>query len=290
MPDLEDHQSKTTTKMLLIGDPGSGKTGALASLANAGYKLWWIDFDNGLDIILDLFKSTKSPYKREAMRNIKYKTLTAPMKNSGGKLIPVSAKVWPDTLKLLEGGIKWDLKNPAEEPGGVVNLGLNDVLVLDSLTFLSKAALAYTMSLNNRLGQRAQLQDWGDGQALIEGLLGMLYDESIKCNTIIISHITYIGEDGGLQIGYPNTLGKALPPKVGSYFNSVIQMKTSGTGAGRKRKLITHASGQVELKNAAPLTVKPEYDIVFGLAELFADLKGGATPSLPTGQGPKLVA
>ena len=51
MPSLANHQSNQFTKILLIGDAKSGKTGSLVSLVKAGYKLRILDFDNLLDIL-----------------------------------------------------------------------------------------------------------------------------------------------------------------------------------------------------------------------------------------------
>ena len=51
MPSLANHQSNEFTKLLIEGDSGSGKTGALASLVKAGYKLRILDMDNGLDAL-----------------------------------------------------------------------------------------------------------------------------------------------------------------------------------------------------------------------------------------------
>jgi len=39
-------------KMLVVGESGTGKTGALASLAKAGYNLKIADFENGLDPLI----------------------------------------------------------------------------------------------------------------------------------------------------------------------------------------------------------------------------------------------
>ncbi len=51
MPSLRLHQSNEFTKLLLIGDAKSGKTGSLVSLVKAGYKLRILDMDNLLDIL-----------------------------------------------------------------------------------------------------------------------------------------------------------------------------------------------------------------------------------------------
>ena len=58
MPNLAQHQSNNFTKMLLEGDSGSGKTGALTSLVAAGYKLQNVPSDERKDqdmwLVLDL--------------------------------------------------------------------------------------------------------------------------------------------------------------------------------------------------------------------------------------------
>ena len=268
MTKLADHQSAQTTKLLLVGDSGAGKTGALASLADAGFNLRILDLDNGLDVLSNLLTGKNSPYKKDAVSRVEFETVTDKMKVMGGKLVPAKATVWQRVIKLLD---NWDTETA--KLGGIVTWGQSDILVIDSLTFLSTAAMNFQLSLNARLGQKPHQSDWYDGQIAVEGLLQMLYDDGVKCNVIVISHIAYIGEENGPVHGYPSTLGKALPPKVGRYFNSTLMMKTTGQGANQKRKLLTNTSGVVELKNSAPLMVKPEYDIQFGLAEFFRDVR-----------------
>ena len=94
MPKLENHQSTNITKMLLVGDSGSGKTGALASLAKAGFNLRIIDVDAGLDVLSNLLRDPSSPYGKEALARVEFETVTDPMRVSGGKLIPAKATVW----------------------------------------------------------------------------------------------------------------------------------------------------------------------------------------------------
>lgn len=274
MPSLNDHQSATTTKMLFVGDSGAGKSGALASLAAEGYKLRIVDLDNGLDVLKNLLTDPASDYVKrcpEAASNVQFVTVTDPMKNVGGKLAPVKATVWQRAVSLLH---DWKELDAAGKPiagselGSIATWGERDVLVIDSLTMLSNAALAFVLAMNGRLGQHPQLQDWGAGQALIESLVQMLYDEGVKCNVILNCHITYIGEQGQ-ERGYPNTLGKALPPKIGRYFNTILMAKSSGQGSAVRRKIITQPTGIMELKNTAPTRVQAEYSLETGLAEYF---------------------
>jgi hypothetical protein len=272
MPKLGDHQSKTSTKMLFIGDSGAGKTGALASLAAVDYRLHIADLDNGLDVLKNLLTDNSSQYFKQnpkCAENVDYVTITDKMKNVNGRLVPGTATAWTRTIKLLMDWTDGDLKL-----GPITTWGPKDILVIDSLTMLSTAALNMILSMNGRLGQRPHQSDWGDGQQLVEGLLQMLYDEGVQCNVIVCCHITFLGEEGGPLRGYPNTLGKALPPKVGRYFNSALMARTVGQGTMQKRKILTNTSGIIELKNTAPMRVLPEYPLETGLAQYFAAVRG----------------
>jgi hypothetical protein len=72
MPSLDKHQSSEFTKLLLEGDSGSGKTGSLASLVAAGFKLRVLDMDNGLDSLANAVKRT-CPDKLSG--NVEFRTL-----------------------------------------------------------------------------------------------------------------------------------------------------------------------------------------------------------------------
>lgn len=294
MPPLSRHQSAKTTKMLLIGDPGAGKTGATAALAAAGYNMRYVDTDNGLDILTDLLTNPISAYVRgktaqaqaELLARVHYETLTDPMKNIAGKLVPAQATVWQRLASLLDNWSPettrgWKNKQPPAENdtaplGPISSWGTQDVLVLDSLSRISSAALNLVLSMNARLGAQPHQSDYFTAQGMVESLLQKLYDESIQCNVIMIAHIAMLGDEGtGVMHGYPASIGKALSPKIGSYFNSCLMAKTVGIGANQKRKILTRTAGMVELKNSAPLRVKPEYDLETGLADYFRDVRGG---------------
>jgi len=258
----------------------SGKTGALASLAEAGYNLRIIDVDNGLDVLANLLRDPKSGYSPGAVAQVEFETITDPFSNVNGKLIPKKASTWQRVVRLLDNWKTFvkdsngkDTDKIASDFGPISTWTTNDILVIDSLTMLSNAALNFILSLNARLGQQPQQSDWYNGQQLIEGLLQLLFDDGVKCNVIVNCHIAYIGEDNGPQHGYPASLGKALPPKIGRYFNSMLMAKTSGSGASAKRKITTVSSPLVELKTTNPLRVKAEYPIETGLADYFRDIR-----------------
>ena len=267
MPNIAQHKSSQVTKLLLMGNHGAGKTGSLVSLAQAGYNLRILDTDAGLDVISSLARD--DPRYAQAASHIDYETFTDTMKSIGGKLAPGKATVWQNAMKLLD---NW--KTDSADYGPLTSWTSQDVLVIDSLSSLSKAALNFILAMNARIGQKPHQSDWYDGQLLVEGFLEKLADDNVKTNVVVLAHITFIGEESGPQQGYPNTLGSKLPPKVGRHFNSMLMMKSSGTGQNVKRQIHTAPQGLVELKNSAPTKVKPSYDIAFGLAEFFKDVRG----------------
>ena len=274
MPALSAHQSSHTTKMLLVGNPGAGKTGALASLASAGYNLRVIDMDNGLDVLANLLRDPRAKYDPASLGRVVFETITDPMKKVGKVLVPSQPKAWDRAIGLLQ---NW--KTSTEDLGPVVEWTPNEVLVIDGLTHFCQAAMNAVLAMNARLGQRPQLADWGTAQAMVEGVLQTLYDDSIVCNVVVNCHITFVGEENGPSYGYPACLGKALPPKVGSYFNTILGVRTTGTGANEKRKIVTQTFGNIGLKTSAPHAVAPEYPIETGLADYFKAVRQASPAS-----------
>lgn len=285
MPKILQHQSAEVTKMLLIGDSGTGKTGALYSLAEAGFNLRILDLDNGADVLLNLARNG-SPAVAD---RIIFETVTEKMKTLNGRpIVDGVPKQLASALNLLDHWKMPETKTPdgatieGYDLGKVSTWTPQDILVVDSLTLLSVAAMRYVLSMNGRLNQAPQQADWGQAMQLIEDLLALLYSTTIRCNVIVISHITYIGGDENTPgRGYPNTLGQKLPPKVGRYFNSIVQAKVKGSGPAAKRMLITQPEGFIDLKNPAPLKMPRELPLETGLAKFFQIVRGEVAPPAP---------
>lgn len=265
MPSLTDHHSAEIVKLLVMGDPGSGKTGALASLADAGYNLRIIDVDNGLDVLRNVLTDPKSPYKKDAIDRVSYVTITerhAKITARSGVEMPASATVWNRLVQTIS---NW--KFPNEDFGPISTWTAKDVLVLDSMTIAGIAA--YNFAAVSNPGNKDNRMTYFHAQNYLEFLMQFLYADDIKCNVIVNSHITFLEGENNIQHGYPTTIGSRLSSKIGRYFNSVLLMKSEG----KKHLLYTvPAATKVELKSSAPLRVKEFYDIKYGLAEYFRDV------------------
>jgi AAA domain len=285
MPSFDMHTSHNSTKMLIIGNPGAGKTGSTVSLIKAGYNLRYLDFDNGLDIIGNILK--KEPNAAELLKNVYYETCADKLTAQGGKLLPVGMPTaFSGAMDLLT---HWKKKErtvggvllPAYDLGKVSSWGPKDVLVIDSLTHMSNAAMRYVLAINGKSGEQPSQPNWGQAMALVEDTLALLYSTEISCNVIMLAHVAFegAGEEGATSIGYPNTLGRKLPPKVGSYFNTVILAKSTGTGTNTRHQLITKsesdARGVIELKTSDPHNIPHKLPIESGLADIFKILHGG---------------
>jgi hypothetical protein len=291
---------KKPVKMLLIGDSKAGKTGALASLLLAGYNVRIIDLDNGTDIIEGALK--KSP---EALRRLDVQTctdgdikVTKKVMIGGKEHLGVSyvpdGTAWDKAMTLFD---YWPNIGPPTE------WGQGDVLVIDSLSFLAKAALNWCLKLNGRLGTKAWDTDIGDAQTLItQSVLAKVFSANMKCHVIVVTHVDYRGgslfkdkagtekrpsptpshDDLGLEKGFPMTIGRALNAQVGRYFNTLFLVKSVGSGGSTRRVICTRntsaGTAQVDLASV-DLDVPPELPLETGLAEYFRIVKG------PLGEG-----
>src|SRR5262249_43429552 len=186
MGTLDTHQSGDFTKLLFIGDSKSGKTGALASLVLAGYKLRILDYDNGLDILAQIIARDKP----ELLKNVDFRTLRDKLRATPtGSVVDGTPTAFIEGLRLLD---NWkydgtDLGKPAE-------WGEDCILVLDSLTFMSDAAFRFREPLvpkskDGKYDVRAVYKDAQDG---IEDVLALLTGETFRTNVIVISHVRYV--------------------------------------------------------------------------------------------------
>lgn len=255
-----------SAKIIMVGNSGAGKTGALAALAKAGYKVNILDFDNGTEILYHMLKDDPKALDRVDIEKCQ-DSFKMGINKSIQWVTPLTA--FPNALKCLT---EW----PGQ--GKPSDWGTDTVLVLDTLTFLGESIMRYVLAANNKLGVStdpkagASEPNWGSAIGLQEDFLAML-TSNLKCHVIVMAHLKDI-ERGGVNLPFPSALGKKLPPVVNTYFNHALMVKTSGSGSSFKRTIHSKTQGLVELKTAAPASVKESYPIETGLADYFKDLFG----------------
>lgn len=301
-------------KCLYIGESGAGKTGSLAALAAAGFKLRILDTDKGVKSLRSLLTDYRYPYraymekhKIDLKASVSYipidtkmgmKTITQKLgeRSTTEKILaPKTAAAWGKVMASLD---EW--KDGEENYGHVETWGADVVLVLDSISTLAKQAYYFLQSLNGRLGARDTgfdyQRDIGEAQAQLTRLLELIFDSNIGCNVIGISHITWVDESKGVAArpmgdrkpaseeddfvpppkGLPAAIGRALSPMMGKYFNDVYIAESFGFGASVKRSIMTVPSNGVLAKNSVYL--ERSYPVSTGMAEIFAAHRGVTLP------------
>lgn len=273
MGNLANHSSLEYVKALYLGDPGAGKTGSLTSLVAAGYRLCIFDFDNLLGTLVQYVKH-QCPDK---IGNVFFQTFTDEMKGSDTPLMMVGGfmKVLPFTEgvpKAFSSAMKqlnhW--KTADEDLGDPAKFGKDTVLVIDTLSTLSMAAYRYCWGMNP--GAKETQAVYFAAQQMVENVLALLFSEQVRTNVIVLAHIDYNKNQYEVMKGFPRAVGSALGPKIGGYFNCILQAEAVSPS---KRVIHTDSTGIVDLKN--PVSFKlPAKDLPLdtGLATFFEAVTG----------------
>ena len=281
MPSLSAHQSNNFTKLLLLGDAKSGKTGSLVSLVKAGYKLRILDLDNLLDIlkykIIELCPEHLDSVEFRSVRD-KYKA------SDNGTVVDGKPKAWTESLKLLNrwkytdetSGQEIDYGNPAE-------WGADTILVIDSLSRWCDAAYDFHESIvpKGKSGDYDGRAVYGNAQDDVEKQLAMLTSNTVKTNVIVIAHGTYMDMPDGTKKIYPQGVGQKLSPKIPQYFPNYIRYKNR---AG-KRTIQLESDAMIDLANTRPNALNKELPIETGLADFFQALR-----DTPVQEKPKSIS
>lgn len=255
MPSLADHHSSQFVKVLYIGDSSTGKTGSVASLVNAGYKIKFLDLDNGLDVL-------KHYVPPERFSQVDYETLRDKYKATvSGPIVSGQPQAFVASLKLME---KW---TDGSEPA---TWGPDTIFVLDSLSTFGKAAFEWAKGMNPLAKDPRQW--FFSAQQAVENTIALLTSEAFHCNVIVISHINWKEMQDGTTKGYANAIGSALGPTLARYFNSLILADKSGSGENVRRVIKTVPTMTIDLKTPTP-KVDKELPLATGLATIFKQIK-----------------
>lgn len=261
MASLAARETEPFIKFFYVGDSSSGKTGSLVSLVKAGYKLRILDMDSGVGI-LSSYVRKECPDKLDNVDVVSFRDRYG-VKQTGDIGVVGGAKAFSNAAKVLD---KWD------DGSSPKDWGPETFLVIDTLTTLGKAALAWAEAMAP--AAKDPRQWYFAAQQAIEGMVAMLMGPDMKCNVIIITHITARELTDGSQKGFPSSgAGSALGPTLAKYCNTMVLAETSGFGDNVKRKIKTTPTGFVDLKTAAPFDMMSSYDLGTGLAEIVKNLK-----------------
>jgi hypothetical protein len=273
MPSLSNLPSNKPVKGLYMGDPGAGKTGSLAGLVAAGYKLRIYDFDN---LLVPLYTYAKRD-AADKLSNVSYQTFTDAMQNPGVPAVMIGGRMavqsftrgtptaFVNGLKQLT---KWYVPatdtSPAEDLGDPGTWGRDTIVVIDTLTNLAAAAFRYVVALNP-LAKEPQTH-YFSAQQMVMQVLTLLGSEQFNTNVLVLAHVDYKENHLSLMKGFPRSIGSALNSQIGGCFNCVLLAETKSP---TEKVIRTRSTGIVDLKNPVAINVPDELPLGTGLATIF---------------------
>lgn len=293
MATLATLAKKRTIKMLCVGYPGTGKTGSLAALANAGYNLRIADFDGNYDSLIAFC----SP---EAMERVEIVSLEDKLKPGERVMETVTPNAYSRFNKLIANW-SYEVDGVKIDHGPVRSWGPNDILVVDSLTALGDAAMRRVLAMNNHTTLNRQESDWGTAQAEQDAAMQLITGQDIPCHVIVTAHLQLIApkeptakelKEGSINVDikeqiaelvpaklFPNALGRKLSPLIGQHFPYLVLFEEETVNGQAKRVIRTQPTPAVNVK--VPIKgIAPKLPVSSGLLTIFQSLRGESTQSV----------
>lgn len=277
--------AKQPVRMMIVGTPGTAKTGSLASLANMGYKIRVIDFDGNSQSLLEYTDADK-------LANIDIVYLEDEMRN-GDRFIETSGvpTAFKRGLDLMD---RWKYKEPDGteiDLGSSRDWGCDTVVVLDSLTSMGEASMKRQMALSNKTPVNMTDAIWGLAMNQQNAFIEKLTSDRAGFHVIVLSHIKLIsppdvrkGED---EITskikrenfdlipsrfYPSALGRQLPMQIGGHFPILIEATNRVLPGDRVERVFrVHPRGELDLKVPSKVSFE-NAKVEDALARIFKEL------------------
>lgn len=243
-------ETKLPPRILICGEPAAGKTGSLAQLANAGYRLMIHDFDSNLRVIGSYLKPDAAEVyvSTYAAAKITSTNLFAGTGNASKQALDELRRF----SKMLE---HW--KTPTEDLGPCSSWTPNDVVVIDSGTFLGELLLLAAKEDPETKRDMRSLYNVAGGY--YGAILDFLTGNKMGASVIVLTHIMQTGDkdDQGKIIAksrdIPVGVGEKFSKKMQTYFSDIWHLEVDRTG---NRVFKTAATNSASLRTSAPTLIK----------------------------------
>ena len=256
-------------RILICGEPAAGKTGSLAQLANAGYRLMIHDFDQNTRVI--------GSYLKPDAADVYVSTYTA-AKITNTNLFAGTGVAGTQALNELRRFTKmlehWKVPD-GEDLGPCSSWTSKDVVVIDSGTFLGEMLLlAASEDPKTKRDERSLYNVAGSYYGAI---LDHLTGKKVGASVIVLTHIRQTGDKDdqgkitGRQRDIPVGIGEKFSKDMQTYFSDIWHLEVDRAG-GRVFK--TAATNSASLRTSAPTLIKASEP--FDLASMLDRLTKGA--------------
>lgn len=211
---LNEKSPNKSHRVLLFGSPKSGKT-MLAGQISAAFNLIWIDLENGVDTLLQLPISQQEKIEVISLpdtRDYPIAIETCLKLIGGGR-----NEVCEDHGKVLCAVCRKDSR-----PFSVVDfssLGLDTVVVFDSLTQLTNSAIAQ-IARGKPEDYKFEYDDWAKLGMLMDKFLSKV--QQAKFHICCISHETEVEMEDGKNKLVPTAGTRNFSRNTAKYFDEVV--------------------------------------------------------------------
>lgn len=287
----ESDETRAPMRLLCIGESGSGKTGSLLALAEAGFILHILDADHKARDLFDTIlidRVTTGSLSKESANSIRSRIDIEAV----GELMSVDSKGKPK----IKGEPK-AFSHAGEILGawGEQKFDRSHIIVIDPFSKLSEYCANVIAKLK---GHDPVFQDYPDIYNRLRPMLELLTSwnenyintgEQLDCHVIVLTHINLyevrkatgektkagkitVDETAVIDtIVYPSAIGQALSPKIPTYFNSMLVYRLSKVKHG-ERLIQLLASDMTPVKTPAISFAKTQktLPVETGLAAYFA--------------------
>jgi hypothetical protein len=271
-------------RMLIVGYPGTAKTGMIASLLNVGYKVRMLDYDGNSQSLIQFTDEDK-------LKNLDIVYLEDKMRNGDRFIEPNGTPTaFKQGLDMLD---HWKYKEPdgtEVDLGRSKDWGCDTIVVLDSLTSMGGASFRRQQSLSNKTPVNTTEQVWGVAMAQQEAFIQRLTSETHHHHVIVLAHLKMVGpkdlrkDDDDLTKElkqavadlvptrlFASALGRALPPTIGGEFPLLIEASNEFKGGKVERIIRTVPRPELDLKVPSKVSFD-KASVKDGLARIFAEL------------------
>lgn len=224
-------------KTILMGQPGAGKTTAIATLLKMGFKVYVAFTEPGVGALnkgLKVHKVSDEDRARlffnyvapgvESFSVLKKGATAVNQAVEFGKMESGSRKDYNQLIQLMNLFENFKDQNGVEH-GAVSDFGADSVLVLDGLSGISKMAMDLVVGAK----PAKTLQDWGVAIDQLDKFQNQC--ANLICNFVLLAHLSREQEEiSGKIIVTLSTLGRQLGPKMPFLYNDFIYAKQSAEG------------------------------------------------------------
>jgi len=237
-PNVPEKSVMLGSKTLLMGPAGTGKTYALGSIVDAGYELFYLGLENGIESLIGRWVDKGLPippnfhwataagqtasFAEQLDNAVKANTLSL---ESLAKLNDTNKTKYDGMRKLLGCLNNFQDERTKQSFGPVDTWDYKRVIAIDGLTGIGEAAMS------NLIGGKAvrNQSDWGIAQSFVMNTIKQLTD-NVHCHVVLLAHIERETDQvlGGVKL-MPATLGKAISGLIAPKFSDVILTVREGS-------------------------------------------------------------